>query len=70
MSLITISINIGLLFGVILAYFILDSISAGNWRALMLWSVGPGLIAFIGALFFIDESPRYSMVIGNYELTF
>jgi len=70
MSLIVISVNIGLLFGVVLAYFILDSISAGNWRALILWSALPGVLAYVGAVIFIDESPRYCMVANNYDETF
>jgi MFS transporter, putative metabolite:H+ symporter len=59
MSLIQISISIGQLYGLLVGYFTLDSLSEGNWRMLIFWTTFPGLIAFLGTLFWVLESPMY-----------
>ena len=39
---------------------------AGNWRVLILMSSFPGLMAFLISFYFLDESPRYLLVMGDF----
>ena len=47
MTLMTMSIVFGLLFGIFLAYLILDDLSSGNWRLLVLCSCLPSVIGCV-----------------------
>ncbi len=49
----------GELTAVICAFFILDSLEAGNWRGLLLIVSGFALFTFFYVYFFIDESCRW-----------
>ena len=70
MSLLTISINLGLLYGVLIAYYTLTSLTSGNWRLMIILSAIPGFAAWVVGLMFIDESARFAIVTGHYELAF
>jgi hypothetical protein len=58
---------IGQLLCVVVAILTLDTLESGNWHVLMLCSVSvPALVAWLGAIFFLDESARHEMILGNY----
>jgi putative MFS transporter len=58
---------IGQLLCVVVAILTLDSLESGNWHVLMLCSVSvPALVAWLAAVFFLDESARHEMILGNY----
>lgn len=44
---------IGELFVVLAAYYLMDSLSSGNWRALQVYAAVPGLIKLISLYFFL-----------------
>lgn len=54
MSLITVSVSIGQLFGLTVGYFTLDNLSSGNWRLLIIITSLPGLLAWAVGYFFLD----------------
>ena len=47
MTLLTLSTVFGLLFGIVLAYLILDDLSSGNWRLLVICSCVPSIIGCV-----------------------
>ncbi|KAL4442344.1 hypothetical protein ABPG74_005685 [Tetrahymena malaccensis] len=55
-------ITAGLLFGILLSWIILDDINHGNWRLLTAAQFIQGLVVFLGAYFYLLESPRYLML--------
>ncbi len=52
-----------------IAYYTTDNlnIETGNWRGLLLYSSFLALFCFVMLLFWLDESPRYDLVMGNYD---
>lgn len=50
-----------------MAYFALESLNRGNWRALIFWTGLPGAIAWIVAIFYLDESARFNIIDGKFE---
>ncbi|KAL4479443.1 hypothetical protein ABPG72_011765 [Tetrahymena utriculariae] len=55
-------ITVGLLFGILLSWIILDDINHGNWRLLTAAQFIQGLVVFVGAYLYLLESPRYLML--------
>ena len=70
MSLVTISVSIGQLFALVVGYFVLDNFTEGNWRLMTLITGIPGLIGWLLAFIYLDDSARYLMVSGEYEKSF
>lgn len=59
---------IGQLLCVIIAILTLDSLESGNWGILMLCSISvPAFLAWIAALFFLNESAHHETALGNYN---
>ena len=52
-----------------IAYYTTDNLNVetGNWRGLLLYSSFLALFCFVLLLFWLDESPRYDLVMGNYD---
>lgn len=59
MSLIQLSISLGQLFGLMVGSLTLDTASSGDWRALIFWTVFPGIFAIIFIFAFLDESAMF-----------
>jgi len=57
------SFTVGQLYACFLAFFTLESTSQGDWRTLLLWVAQPTIISWIGINFFLDESPRYEIMV-------
>jgi len=57
------SFTIGQLYACFLAFFTLESTSKGDWRTLFFWAAQPTIISWIGINFFLDESPRYEIMV-------
>jgi len=57
------SFTLGQLYACFLAFFTLESTSKGDWRTLFLWAAQPTIISWIGINFFLDESPRYEIMV-------
>ena len=51
-------------------FFTLEGLDSGNWRALILITAIPGIIAWFFAYFYLDESPLYFLTQGETELAF
>ena len=60
-------VGIGKMYGVLLAYIILDNIKTGDWRSLMMISSLSCFLVFIGSLLFILESPRFLIASSRFE---
>lgn len=54
----------------VVGYFILDNFVDGDWRSMILITFIPGVIGFILAYFYLDDSPRYLLINGEYEKAF
>lgn len=59
------SFSIGSLYAVVVAAFCLDSLTSGNWRAMLIWCSLPALIVWFGTLKWVKESPRYLIAINK-----
>ncbi len=53
-----------------MSYFTLENLSHGNWRLLVIFTGFPGVVAWLLAVFFLDESGRYALMDGKYDLAF
>jgi MFS family permease len=51
----------GELLGLLVAYFTLSSYATGDWRIMCMWVTIPAFVAFVGGLFFLKESPRFTI---------
>jgi len=58
------------LFALVVGYFVLDNFTEGNWRLMTLITGIPGLIGWLLAFIYLDDSARYLMVSGEYEKSF
>ena len=54
----------GLTLMVVIAYFVLEDIDAGDWRILCFFTSGFSLISFIISIIFLYESPRFLIING------
>ncbi|KAL4513139.1 hypothetical protein ABPG72_017824 [Tetrahymena utriculariae] len=70
MSLITVSFSLGQLYGQFIGYFTLEGLDKGNWRALIVWTGLPGLLAWIIGYLYLDESARFDIIDGRFEEAF
>ena len=70
MALLTMSMVIGELYGALVAYFVLDSLTDGNWRLLIFFGAIPGVIAWVVGYLYLLESPRYLLLTGKMEEAF
>ena len=70
MSIMTASMSIGYIYGIIIGIATLDSFNSGNWRGLVIWSSLPGLISLILSFFFLDESARFDLCACKFEQAF
>ena len=55
-------VGMGKVFGILMAYVILDNIKSGNWRLLMTISSIPCFLVAIGTYFYIYESARFLLI--------
>ena len=71
MVLIQISLNLGHIYGILMAKSFLSSdLKSGNWRIVIIFCTIPGVIAFVLSYFFLKESPRYLLVVGKFTEAF
>lgn len=70
MALIQLSLSFGMIFGICMGLVILDDLKHGNWRLLIAVCTFPVILSFICSLLFLEESPRYEIVIGKYDSAF
>jgi MFS family permease len=70
MGILTISVSLGQLFGLLVGFFTLEDLTHGNWRALILITSIPGLIAWVVAIFYLDESPLFNLTIPDFDSCF
>lgn len=68
MTMLGINYTIGELIACVIAIMTLDNFKSGDWHALLAFSTVPAFIAWIAALFFLDESPRFALVTGKFDL--
>jgi len=56
----------------LIAYLTTDNLNftTGNWRGLLIFSSFLALISFVLLLFWLDESPRFDIIKGNYKKAF
>ena len=59
--------SIGSLLGCLIGYFVLDSLTSGNWRLMLVFSSVPSLVVWYGTWKFTEESPRFEVVMGRTE---
>lgn len=62
--------SLGEIITCLIAYIFLDTFDSGNWRALVMWSAGPGVLTFLLAIFYLEESPRYLLAFQKYDEAF
>jgi len=55
-------VGFGKLYGIIMAFYILDSVETGNWRLLISLAALPCFITYYGVMKYIYESPRFLVV--------
>ena len=70
MSILTVTLSLGQLFGMIVGYFVMDNLNSGNWRALILYCSLPGLFSWIFGILMLEESPRFFVVVNNFFMIF
>lgn len=70
MSLIQLFLSFGMIFGICMGLAVLTDLTRGNWRLLIAVCTLPGIFAFIFSVLFLEESPRYELIIGKYESAF
>ena len=70
MALIQLSLSFGMIFGICMGLAILSDLTHGNWRLLIAVCTLPGILAFLLSVCFLEESPRYELVLGNHESAF
>lgn len=57
--------TIGEIMACFIALFCLDSITAGNWRALFIWVAQPAVLCGVLLYYYVRESPRYDILIAK-----
>jgi len=62
--------TVGELIVLFISFFYLESLSSGNWRALLFWASVPVLISYIFAQILTKESPRFLLLKGRNEESF
>jgi len=67
MVLLGIFYTIGEVISCLIAIFTLENLDSGNWHALLAWSTLPAFFAWIASTFYLDESARHEMMIGNFS---
>lgn len=68
MSVMSMSLLLGQILGIILGIICLDKdLNGGNWRLLVLLSLLPAAASFMIQIAYMDESPRYDLLFGNQE---
>ncbi|KRX08085.1 Major facilitator superfamily domain, general substrate transporter [Pseudocohnilembus persalinus] len=71
MSIIQVSIAIGQMFGLLIGYLTLDgNLQFGHWRILIIICSVPGIMAWLGGYFFLDESPLFCLANKQYDKCF
>lgn len=61
------AVGIGKIYGVLMAFLIMNDIHSGNWRLLVLISCIPCFVVFIGVKKYVLESPRYLLAKNEME---
>jgi len=62
--------TIGELIVIFVSFFYLESLSSGNWRALLFWTSFPVLLSYIFGHILLKESPRFLLLKGKNEESF
>lgn len=60
-------VSVGKIWAVLLAYIFLDSFDSGNWRGLMITSSITSLVVVYGMIYYVQESPRFLLSIGEHD---
>jgi putative MFS transporter len=63
-------VSIGKVWGILLAYMVLNDFDYGNWRALMVLCYLSSLIVVFGVYTYVLESPRFLLSIHRFEEAF
>ena len=66
----TILYVLGKIYLVSLCFIFLNDYQSGNWRGLIKFNTIPVFICFLGSMFYIKETVRYSMAKGKYSEAF
>ena len=70
MTMMTFCLVLGQLYAAFIGYLLLENLDKGNWRVLLIFCSIPAVLAGLLAYLCLDESPRYLMLVGNYEEAF
>ena len=65
MAILNMSLLYGQIFGACMAVIFIND--ASNWRALTLTVMIPAVFSIVLQLLYLDESPRYELLLGNVE---
>ena len=60
----------GKLYVIFLCYIFLDDYTTGNWRNLLRFCSIPAGISFLGTVFYLQETFRFSLIKGRYRDAF
>lgn len=60
-------VSIGKVWGILLAWMVLDDMSTGNWRLLMVLCSLSSLIVVLGLIYYVKESPRFLISVGRFQ---
>lgn len=60
--------TLGELLACLIAFFTMESLTVGNWRALLALSSAPAFLVFVFSYFFIDETVRFLLVNNDLSL--
>lgn len=58
----SISLILGFLWTLFLAFIFLDNLMEGNWRAIALCNLVPCCLCLLGSIFYLKESPRFLII--------
>ena len=59
--------SLGKFYAVIVAKFCLDSLTSGNWRAMLIWCSLPSLLVWLGTWLYVKESPRFLIAVERID---
>ena len=59
--------TLGKIYACFVAWFTLNDLTSGNWRAMLVFCTLPTIVVWFGTWKFLDESPRYLVVVGRIE---
>jgi predicted MFS family arabinose efflux permease len=70
LGLITVTFNIGQLFGLLVGSFTIPTLESGNWRLLIVICGLPGLLAWCLSYWMLDDTVRFTLLDQQFDLSF